>query len=79
MFVFSIKKNKGQRILTLDATEYHMFETDLDPVKVDISVPDMTEYDGAIRGDQKIAFFDDVIKQRSLILCIAILRENNKM
>ena len=40
---------------------YQMFETDLDPVKVDISVPDMTVYDGTLRGAQKMAFFDDVI------------------
>ena len=48
-------------------TKSHMLEIDLDLMEVDISIPNMTDYDDTIRVGQKMALFVDVIKQRSLI------------
>ena len=45
----------------------HMLKTNLDLMKVDISIPNMTDNDDTIRGGQKMALFVDVIKQRSPI------------
>ena len=45
----------------------HMLKTNLDLMKVDISIPNMTDNDDTIRGGQKMALFVDVIKQRSLM------------